>query len=152
MKTNQELLDFYGVEIGKKYRTNNPLDNLYIFKVVKSINGDLCIVSEDGATERPITWLNIITYEEMPPSILDDKEREYLQHYVMDNPAFKGKVLLISKQDYGNNECYIQIQGRSESIVDMYDYCTLPVFKINDMYKGMKINKDYTPKELGLEE
>lgn len=146
MKTNKELLDFYGVKIGKRYHTDNPLDKLYIFKVVKSINGDLCIVSEDGATERPITWLNIITYEEMPPSILDDEEKEYLQHYVMDNPAFKGKVKSIQKCQS------IYAEKESLSIYINYEFISLPKFEQGYMYKGMEIDKPYRPIELGLEE
>lgn len=149
MKTKQELLDFYGVEIGKRYRNKNLLDELVIFKVVGSLSDNLFIVSEDGAIKYPITWLNLITYEEMPPSILDDKEREYLQHYVMDNPAFKGKVAYITKTSLSSKATeYIEITTTKYDD----DFGCFPLFKQGTMYKNMELEKQYTPQELGLEE
>lgn len=151
MKTTQELLDFYGVEIGKKYKitkTNLHLSDSKIF-TIKEIGyclGDLGLKFEDGF-ESAISLLNECCYEEIKLPILDDKEREYLQKYVMNNPAFKGKVMRIQKKSGLNSfKGYLVIWLDDESIV------CFPNFDLAIMYKGMKLDKDYTPKELGLEE
>ena len=45
---------------------------------------------------------------------------------------------------YDNSGEWLQIRMKDSPDID------LPYFKLNKMYKGMKINKDYTLEELGL--
>lgn len=77
--------------------------------------------------------------------ILDDVEREYLSAVIK---PYKNKVTFIAKsKDAYEAKYFISIvvngnYGR-EAI-------HLPWFKENTMYKGMKIGKHYTLKELGL--
>lgn len=149
MKTKQELLDFYGVEIGKKYRITKTADG-----IENSFEGEVFRVLENTYREdglevvfytygHPIAVLNFVDYEEYKP-ILDDVEREYLQKYVMDNPAFKGKVKCIVKVSRGVEFLGIHLTFSGKAF--------LPEFKPNSMYKGMEIGRNYTPQELGLEE
>lgn len=156
MKTKQELLDFYGVEIGKTYRITNASNENHInktFTVIESITR-LTILFHSFLYGKPYDYVGLLssledwTYEEVEPPILDDKEREYLQKYVMDNPAFKGKVESIVKT--GNlltdfERIIITMQNNTNCGI-------LPGFKRGSMYKGMESHRYYTPKELGLEE
>lgn len=151
MKTMADLLKFYGVELGKRYKitqTSLKLSGSSIFTVeqTREYCGGLGLRFENNDRLNSITVLNDCVYEEIKPSILDDTERKYLQHYIMDNPAFKGKVLEIVKFAEEDNErgflaIYILPDG---------DAAGLPYFPLDTMYKGMELGKYYTPQELGL--
>lgn len=75
------------------------------------------------------------------PKILDETEKRYLSSVIR---PFRDKIKYIIKvkSSYDNN-FYIRIVLNN-------DVSTLPYFKKNTMYKGMKIDKEYTLKELGL--
>lgn len=154
MKTKQEILDFYGVEIGKKYRITKkpPILESDIFSVEETTcnYGGLRLIFEgtNGGTNN-MALLSECCYEEVKPLVLDEKEREYLQKYVMDNPAFKGKVVRIQKNDNSEiSKSYLAIYLN----VNNEEIICLPYFTLGFMYKGMEDSKRYTPKELGLEE
>ncbi len=75
--------------------------------------------------------------------ILDDVEKEYLSNVIK---PFRNRVTSISKdKDAKDAIYYIAIR-----IDDGRDFCFLPYFKSNRMYKNMEIGCDYTLKELGL--
>ena len=150
MKTKQELLDFYGVEIGKKYRitkTANGIDNSFegeIFRILENTERKDGLEVVFYTYGHPLAVLNFLDYEEYKP-ILDDKEREYLQKYIMDNPAFKGKVSTIHKSCFKEYDNITIVLTNGERLF-------LPSFKINSMYKNMISFYSYTPQELGLKE
>ena len=73
--------------------------------------------------------------------ILDEEEKEYLKAVIR---PFKYKVASITKYKDVERE-FIDICLKNENI-------DLPYFKAGKMYKGMKLNKKYTLKELGLDE
>lgn len=74
--------------------------------------------------------------------ILDDAEKEYLSAVIR---PFKDKVEYICKTaDYDGE--YITIGMVKDSTM------LFPYFKKNTMYKGMEANKEYTLKELNLDE
>lgn len=74
--------------------------------------------------------------------ILDDAEKEYLSAVIR---PFKDKVEYICKTaDYDGEYIAIGILNDSEII--------LPYFEKGTMYKGMEANKEYTLKELSLDE
>ena len=82
----------------------------------------------------------------IPKSILDDIEKKYLSSIIK---PFRNKVEWIKKIsnfEYRNFE-YIKIryQDNDHSMV-----LNFPDFKVGTMYRGMKIDKAYTLKELGL--
>lgn len=82
--------------------------------------------------------------EEKNKPILDEKEKEYLSVVIR---PFKDKVECIRKlMSFNKNKEYISIRMKRESQID------LPFFERNTMYKGMKSEKQYTLKELGLDE
>mgnify|MGYP001302655222 CR=1 FL=1 len=73
--------------------------------------------------------------------ILDDEEKEYLSVVIR---PFKDKVKYIRKCCTSRGE-YIEIGILNDSAI-------LPYFNKNTMYKGMELEKQYTLKELGLDE
>lgn len=88
--------------------------------------------------ERPINYNTI--YEE--EDILDEVEKKWLGNFVK---PFRSEIYDIVKYRlYDNSGEWLQIRMKDSPDID------LPYFKLNKMYKGMKINKDYTLEELGL--
>lgn len=82
------------------------------------------------------------TVYEVKPEILDNIEKKYLKDVIR---PFRDRVNNIRKvKSYTNNKSeYIIISIGNENI-------TLPYFEENAMYKGMRLNKEYTLEELGL--
>ncbi len=80
---------------------------------------------------------------EFTKPILDDIEIEYLSDVI---GPFRNRVRYISKCHDSSNiykeYIFIYLKG--------HEYFSLPYFKPNTMYKGMKLNKKYTLEELGL--
>lgn len=74
--------------------------------------------------------------------ILDDVEKEYLLNIIK---PFKDKVAYIRKHSFLVGD-FISIAIDNDSNIQ------LPNFKKNTMYKGMESEKEYTLKELGLDE
>ena len=74
--------------------------------------------------------------------ILDDEEKEYLNAVIR---PFKDKVKYIRKRGTSRGE-YIEIGILNDSAI------ILPYFEKGTMYKGMEAGKQYTLKELGLDE
>ena len=83
-------------------------------------------------------WLE----QEYKPPILDDVEKAYLSAVIK---PFRKRIEYIEKTDnyYVNGKQFLCI-----TLAD--DYCCLPFFKKDTMYKGMEANKRYTLEELGL--
>ena len=82
------------------------------------------------------------TVYEVKPEILDEAEKKYLSNVIR---PFRDRVNNIRKvKSYTNNKSeYIIISIGNENI-------TLPYFEENAMYKGMRLNKEYTLEELGI--
>ena len=95
--------------------------------------------SETG-TSAYNAWLEA----EYKPQILDDVEKAYLSAVIK---PFRKDVEWIERMDNsfvnGNQHQFLCISLTN-------DYCCLPLFKKDTMYKGMEVNKRYTLKELGL--
>lgn len=79
--------------------------------------------------------------QEYKEPILDDAEKQYLSAVIK---PFKNRVKYIKKVRYTSEE-YIEIE------LDNDEYMCFPYFKKGKMYKGMKRNKEYSLKDLGLE-
>lgn len=95
--------------------------------------------------ERPIKWKNVYENKE----ILDEQEKEYLGKVI---EPFKKRVIRIEKVKilYDNLE-FINIVLYSSVTYGSEESISLPYFKKGTMYKGMKRDKKYTLKELGLD-
>lgn len=85
-------------------------------------------------------WLE----QEYKPPILDEVEKSYLSAFIK---PFRKRIKYIERMDNsfvnGNQYQFLCISLTK-------DYCCLPLFKKDTMYKGMEVNKRYTLEELGL--
>ena len=80
-------------------------------------------------------------YEEEKP-ILDIEEKAYLEGVLR---PFKDRVNYVYKRDsYDEGKQYLVFYLKDA------DDCALPFFKKGTMYKGMKLDKPYKLKDLGL--
>lgn len=84
------------------------------------------------------------TVYEHKPEILDEVEKRYLSNVIR---PFRGNIRFITKRRYWidsteYNDISICIKNNSNII--------LPKFKANNMYKGMKPEKEYGLEELGI--
>ena len=93
--------------------------------------------------------LNYGTGELYKEHILTKEEKEYLSNVIK---PFKNNVLHIIKLkgSYDNNE-YIQIGVKTDNI-KWTEYINLPFFISGSMYNNMKLDYEYSLKELGLDD
>lgn len=80
----------------------------------------------------------------MTTSIIDEAEKRYLSAVIR---PFRNKVFAIAKYDDGDDNYFIQIMIKQN---DLPEYINLPYFKKGTMYKGMKVNGEYTLEQLEL--
>lgn len=99
---------------------------------LRYFNDDVSIVK----VERPVQYDTVFERKE---EILDETEKRYLASVI---GPFRHKVETIRKEA-GNKE-FILIELKDEASINF------PYFKKGTMYKGMKEDKKYTLKELGL--
>lgn len=99
---------------------------------LKYFNDDVSIVK----VERPVKYETLF---ERKGKILDETEKRYLSNVIK---PFRDKVKAIEKVSYSREFIKIYIKEDEPTI--------LPYFEKGTMYKGMKENKEYTLKELGL--
>lgn len=85
--------------------------------------------------------VNFDYYIEARETILDDVEKRYLSAVIR---PFRNKVKYIYKTSFTSDKEYICIE------LDNDENFIFPNFKANTMYKGMKVDRRYTLKELGL--
>lgn len=89
-------------------------------------------------------WLDM----EHKEPILDDAEKRYLKGVIR---PFRGRAVFVKKIYHtGYTVDYEQIIIRVKSIATLIADIPLPFFKKGEMYKGMKLNREYTLEELGL--
>lgn len=134
-------LEHYKKELGKIFYEGcfNPAA---MFAKIKT-NYDSNIRSKYGCTyaDDILDWM-AQPYKE---PILDDVERKYLSAIVKPFKNYVTGIIKI-KDDYEKGKQYIRIIVKKYT----YEYLNFPLFEENTMYKGMKENKLYTLKELGL--
>ena len=94
--------------------------------------------------ERPIEYKTVFErVEDGETKILDETEKEYLKTVIK---PFKNKVKSICKlQGFRRDTEYLTIYFEDNNNIGF------PDFEIDTMYKGMKRDKEYTLKELGLD-
>ena len=81
----------------------------------------------------------------LPKSILSETERKYLSAVI---GPFRDKVISISCNFATDNYNYIIIEVKQEGFSK--EFISLPFFKSDTMYKGMRAGKQYTLEELEL--
>ena len=81
-------------------------------------------------------------------SILDDKEKEWLNHFIK-STNIKVKYIVKYESDFYNNREYLEIDYNNSD--DNRETIRFPYFEKGSMYQGMELDKEYTLEELGLE-
>lgn len=118
---------------------NNPSQ---VFKILDGTNVvfEKPILLNRAHLSLFLSWLE----EEYVPNIFTEKEKAYLSAVIK---PFRKRIEYIKRMDNsfvnGNQHQFLCISLTN-------DYCCLPLFKKDTMYKGMEVNKRYTLEELGL--
>lgn len=136
----------------KKYRKIRKTrwkqdDNLNKYYITLNMEGQFV----DSCNEYVVFGISFFDddWEEYKEDILDEKEKEYLSAVIK---PFRDRVTYIKKVDtyFGCNKNCEYIFGKLSNKDTVIDVFTLPWFPKGSMYKGMKLGKEYTLKELGL--
>lgn len=138
-KMSETNLEHYKEDLKEIVKINfdNPRG---VIKKIREIFGcQIKVERGEYATDALLEWMA----QPFKEPILDDAEKKYLSAVIK---PFRNKVEYIAKfkSACSENEQYIHI------VFYEGHYLSFPYFKANSMYKGMKLNKSYTLKELGL--
>ena len=141
----KEVGDYYIKILILKHKNSNEIGNVYNayfpggkFEIVKNKNGKFFKSLPNDFTGTLEVENGYIVEKE----ILDDTEKEYLGAVIR---PFRNKIVSISKEDCCNEDCFINVELENDALI-------FPYFKKETMYKGMELEKQYTLKELGLDE
>lgn len=136
IKMSETNLQHYKEELKKIYNKHYE-EPKEIIKGIKAYIGETITYDYQSCTDAILNWMA----QPYKKPILDNVEREYLSAVIK---PFRGKVSYISK--HGNSELmefiYIKLSDG--------DAADFPNFEANTMYRGMELDKNYTPEELGL--
>lgn len=132
-------LEHYKKELEKILNEEFANTSVVFDKVKKNCDSNISSCCWTTYTRDILEWMS----QPYKGPILEEDERKYLSDVIR---PFRNKVEYIAKfkSACSENEQYIHIlfyEGH---------YLSFPYFKANSMYKGMKLNKAYTLKELGL--
>lgn len=136
---NKEKYDIRYMKFNVSQNQNGTIKSIDIYYDVKRIE-KIKFLSETSATQAMNAigeWLE----EEYKPPILDDVEKAYLSAVIK---PFRKDVECIVKYMFSEEKEFLAISlHNGEEMI-------LPNFIRRTMYKGMKLRKAYTLKELGL--
>lgn len=108
-----------------------------IIKGVKAYIGETITYDFQNCTDAILNWMA----QPYKKPILDDVEKEYLSAVIK---PFRSRVKYIKIAEIGGTKRFVHIK-----LCDN-DSMNFPDFKVNTMYKGMKLEREYTLEELGL--
>lgn len=139
-----EVAKLLGVKLGEEFKVYKFKNNY------KLTEGGLMFYDVNMECWRASIYLEELLTGEMhltklPKPILDDKEKEYLSNVIR---PFRDQVIAIAKRSANYGE-FIDIMIDEGEIGDCGNIY-LPYFKPGKMYKGMKVNREYTLEQLGL--
>ena len=143
-----EVAKLLGVELDQEFTIENRCTS-YIFMLT---NQGLCSrLNTQTLWKRSLLLEDFITgcyqIQKLSKPILDPAEKRYLLNVIK---PFRDKVISIAKYDIPGRDInchYIQIKVNQDY---HYEYISLPYFKSGKMYKGMKVNREYTLDQLEL--
>ena len=148
MNYMEQVAELLGVELGEKFKINFhgdiSSDEYYIDE--NSIH-EICDGKvNDYCYPLLIALLNgSDTVVKLSKPALTKNEKEYLSSIIS---PFRNRVEYISKYDYRSKYEYIKI--KYNEIYDAQFSINLPCFEKGTMYTGMKVDKTYSLRELGL--
>ena len=107
------------------------------------IKNDDCILNKLIVTIDALEEKYLLDHKE---KILTKFEKDYLSSTLH---PFRKIIVTVSKHRLNNDFEYIAIRVKSLKEDEEENMC-FPAFKVGTMYKGMKLGRKYTVKELGL--
>ena len=142
-----EVAKLLGLKLGEEF-TIKGVNSSYRFKLtaigLMSSWRNSSKWNSSGLLEEFITGHYQIS-KEKANSVLDAAEKRYLTNIIK---PFKDQVIAIAKRSANYGE-FIDIMIDEGEIGDCGNIY-LPYFKPGKMYKGMKVNREYTLEQLGL--
>lgn len=143
----KEVAKLLGVKLGEEF-TIKGVNSSYRFKLtaagLMSSWKNSSKWNSSGLLEEFITGHYQIS-KEKTNSVLDPAEKRYLTNIIK---PFKDQVIAIAKRSANYGE-FIDIMIDEGDIGDCGNIY-LPYFKPDSMYKGMKVNREYTLDQLDL--
>ena len=143
----QEVAKLLGLKLDEEF-TIKGVNSSYRFKLtmagLMSSWKNSSKWNSSGLLEEFITGHYQISKEKIN-SVLDTAEKRYLTNIIK---PFKDQVIAIAKRSANYGE-FIDIMIDEGEIGDCGNIY-LPYFKPGKMYKGMKVNREYTLEQLGL--
>lgn len=139
-----EVAKLLGVEFNQEFRlkTSKCIYKITQYGLLKKYDDELEFRSSSLLEDILVGRFTII--RRVNP-ILDNVEKIYLSGIIR---PFKDQVIAIAKRSANYGE-FIDIMIDEGDIGDCGNIY-LPYFKPNSMYKGMKVNREYTLDQLGL--
>ena len=143
----KDVAKLLGLKLGEEF-TIKGVNSSYRFKLtaigLMSSWRNSSKWNSSGLLEEFITGHYQIS-KEKTNSVLDAAEKRYLTNIIK---PFKDQVIAIAKRSANYGE-FIDIMIDEGDIGDCGNIY-LPYFKPGKMYKGMKVNREYTLEQLGL--
>lgn len=136
MTTQKETnLEHYKKRLKRILKENYKDPSEIFYSIQKYIDPEIKITSSKY-TDSILEWM----VQEYKQKLLDKIEKKYLSEVIR---PFRKEVIAIEKLETYTGEEYILILFKDDGM-------HFPSFKKGRMYKGMKLEKRYTPEELGL--
>lgn len=143
----------FKLKTGDKVTWVDRVQNKKHTRIVKSSDYNIeqfesyCVCGEVVKVLRPTGYKTVYEAEK---AILDKEEKEYLSAIIK---PFKKRIKFIEKRSClaDGNKYYLHICVQSSFNIPYDEEISLPYFKDKEMYNGMRNNRKYNLKELGLE-
>ncbi len=138
-----KIKELFGVEIGEEFTAESKyygaIKNCWFGGI-----GKLVVPGKgDWETLDLLTEL-IMGKAKIVKPILTPDERDYLQ--AVCNPKYRTwKIVTLRKISNDNGTCYLEIHHETNAGI-----CFSFDFDTDSVFKGMKLNKRYTPEQLGI--
>lgn len=142
-----KVAELLGLELEEEFKIKNFEDHGRKYKITKAgilywTDDNRFWFSSSKLENLILGYYNIIR---VPRPVLDEPEKRYLTNIIK---PFKDQVIAIAKRSANYGE-FIDIMIDEGDIGDCGNIY-LPYFKPNSMYKGMKVNREYTLDQLEL--
>ena len=141
----EEVAKLLGLELREEFKIKGLSARYRITNIGLQYNSETEGVWYTSNKLLPILLQGEISIIKVEQPILDDIEKKYLGNIIK---PFRDRIVWIKKIDSPiQNYEYIKICYQDNNYTIVLNF---PDFKAGTMYRGMKIGKSYTLKELGI--
>lgn len=151
MNYMKQVAEMLGVELGEEFMISDCPKNFRYRITHKGLEVFSIVIEDDKWEKIKIDLLDQLLVGrnkiiKLPKSILTEEEKEDLSGIIR---LFRDEVISICKFESMRHCGYEFLSIKINNNVFKYE-TTLPYFKKWAMYKGMKLEKEYSLEELGL--